>query len=51
MNDIIEAYCTVCGKFTFFNYDGDDWVCQSCENVNTNAVKGESDTLFDQYKD
>lgn len=51
MDSNMEAYCTVCGKFTYFIYDGEDWVCQTCDSVNTNAMKGETDMMFDQYKD
>lgn len=51
MEDSMEAYCTVCGKFTYFTYDGEDWTCQTCESINTNAVKGETNMMFDPYKD
>jgi hypothetical protein len=51
MDNNMEAYCTVCGKYTYFIYDGEDWVCQTCDSENTNAMKGETDMMFDQYKD
>jgi hypothetical protein len=46
-----EAFCVVCGKFTYFNYDGQDWVCQTCENVNTQADHAELETPYSQYED
>lgn len=51
MENTIEAFCTVCGKITYFCFDGEYWECQECEGLNTQAKNSDSKTITNEYVD
>jgi hypothetical protein len=46
MANSIDAYCTSCGKFTYFCYDGEDWECQSCGALNSQGDHCDSENVY-----
>lgn len=43
--NVVEEYCSVCGKITRFCFNGKNWECQSCGEYNTQAEHRDSENI------